>query len=77
MSPGTAMATAHEFIQPAGLSDVMYEQMDYLLAHIHYRQCPKTCRDCRRLRQVKKALLTPFRQATEIEGLYPKRKQKE
>jgi hypothetical protein len=77
MTTGAATAMEkqpHTTIEAAPWLAVMYDQFDYLVAHVQ-RPCPKTCRDCRRLRRLQKILLTPFRKVTEIEGLYPKRKE--
>jgi hypothetical protein len=46
-------------VQPAPLSDILYEQLDYLIAHAT-QACPPGCADCARLQQVKIWLLLPF-----------------
>ena len=43
----------------ARLTDVMFDQLEYLIAHSR-RNCPPGCRDCERLEQVSNWLLTPF-----------------
>jgi len=43
----------------AHLIDVMFDQLEYLIAHSR-RNCPPGCRDCERLEQVSNWLLTPF-----------------
>jgi len=43
----------------ARLIDVMFDQLEYLIAHSR-RNCPSGCRDCERLEQVSNWLLTPF-----------------
>ena len=43
----------------ARLADVMFDQLEYLIAHSR-RNCPPGCRDCERLEQVSNWLLTPF-----------------
>ena len=42
------------------LTDVMYEQFEYLIGHSD-GDCPPDCMDCARLQQVKNWLLLPFR----------------
>lgn len=46
------------YLEPAALPDVLYEQMDYLLAHAGHDE--PGCSDCLRLRQVVSALMRPF-----------------
>jgi hypothetical protein len=48
-----------DLMQPAPLSDILYEQLDYLIAHAT-QACPPGCADCARLQQVKSWLLLPF-----------------
>ncbi len=48
------------YLDPAPLADVMFDQLDYLLAH-NGRDCSPDCGDCSRLQQVKNWLLLPFR----------------
>ena len=50
------------YVEPAPLSDVMFDQLEYLVAHTS-SQCSPGCPDCNRLEQVKKWLLAPFRPA--------------
>jgi hypothetical protein len=45
-------------IPSAALSDVLLEQIEYLLTH--GRACEPDCSDCMRLEQVKRYLLRPF-----------------
>lgn len=47
-------------VRPAALLDVMMEQIEYLADHAA-GACPSGCADCKRLEQVKRWLLTPFR----------------
>jgi hypothetical protein len=42
------------------LTDVMYEQLEYLIGHCD-GGCPPNCIDCNRLQQVRNLLLLPFR----------------
>ena len=48
-----------DFIQPAPLGDILFEQLDYLVAHAT-QACAPGCADCARLQQVKSWLLLPF-----------------
>jgi hypothetical protein len=48
------------YSEPAALTDVLFDQLDYLLAHAR-RRCASDCIDCIRLRQVEGWLLLPFR----------------
>ena len=41
-------------------TDVMYEQLEYLIGHSD-EDCPPDCMDCDRLQQVRSLLLLPFR----------------
>jgi hypothetical protein len=54
------------YIVAAPTMKVMFEQLEYLLAH-ESQGCPAGCQDCIRLREVEGWLLQPFR-ATEIRG---------
>ena len=47
------------YVGSARLIDVMFDQLEYLIAH-YRRNCPPGCRDCERLEQVSNWLLTPF-----------------
>ena len=47
----------------APLVDVMFDQLEYLVAHNESHRCPPRCTDCARLRHVKRSLLRPFRSA--------------
>ena len=56
------------YLVPSPMSDVMFDQLEYLLAHTAERasrgqQCPPECMDCGRLHQVKNWLLMPFHSA--------------
>jgi hypothetical protein len=53
------------YVAPASDIDVMFDQLEYLLAHQN-NGCPAGCQDCLRLKQVKVWLLQPFRPATAI-----------
>jgi hypothetical protein len=48
------------YIAPAPVSDVMFEQLQYLAAHSSVQGCPCGCEDCARLTQVAQLLLLPF-----------------
>jgi hypothetical protein len=52
------------YIEAAPTMNVMFDQLEYLLAH-ESRGCPAGCQDCIRLREIEGWLLQPFR-ATEI-----------
>ena len=47
-------------LKAAPLTDVMYEQLEYLIGHSD-GDCPPDCIDCDRLQQVRTLLLLPFR----------------
>ena len=47
-------------LEAAPLTDVMYEQLEYLIVHSD-GDCPPDCTDCGRLQQVRHWLLLPFR----------------
>jgi hypothetical protein len=47
-------------LKAAPLIDVMFDQLEYLIAHSD-GACPPDCIDCDRLRQVRNLLLLPFR----------------
>lgn len=47
-------------IEPAPVVDVMFDQLEYLVAHASC-QCPVNCLDCDRLERIKGLLLVPFR----------------
>jgi len=47
-------------LKAAPSTDVMYEQLEYLIGHSG-GNCPPDCKDCRRLQQVTNWLLLPFR----------------
>jgi hypothetical protein len=48
------------YLAPDGGAAIMWEQMDYLLAHAGSSTCCPNCPDCTRLEQVKRYLLQPF-----------------
>ena len=47
-------------IKAAPLTEVMFEQLEYLITHAS-GHCPKDCFDCHRLERVQNWLLLPFR----------------
>jgi len=47
-------------LKAAPLTDVIYEQLEYLIGHSD-GDCPPDCIDCNRLQQVSNLLLLPFR----------------
>jgi hypothetical protein len=56
------------YIATSPMSEVMFDQLEYLLAHSAERaklgqQCTPECMDCGRLQQVKNWLLMPFHSA--------------
>jgi hypothetical protein len=53
------VARATRYLEPAPAAAVMWEQMEYLMAHAG-SICHPECPDCRRLEQVKRHLLQPF-----------------
>jgi hypothetical protein len=51
------------YVDSAPLAEVMFDQLEYLVAHSAGRApgaCPPECVDCARLQQVKDWLLLPF-----------------
>jgi hypothetical protein len=44
---------------PAGMAEVMFEQLQYLVGHSH-TECPSGCLACARLKVVQNWLLLPF-----------------
>jgi hypothetical protein len=48
------------YVEPAPAIDVMFDQLEYLVAH-ESNGCPSGCQECERLRQVEGWLLQPFR----------------
>ena len=50
------------FVEPAPKVDVMFDQLEYLLAH-RSRGCSEGCVDCARLKEIEGWLLQPFRTA--------------
>ena len=49
------------YVEPAPAIDVMFDQLEYLVAHESDDGCPRGCQECERLRQVQGWLLQPFR----------------
>ena len=47
-------------LKAARLTDVMYEQLEYLIGHSD-GDCPPDCIDCDRLQKIRTLLLLPFR----------------
>lgn len=58
-NPRPAPTGRTRYIEPAPIMNVMFEQIEYLLAHSD-SACPSGCTDCARLVQVRKWLLSPF-----------------
>jgi hypothetical protein len=54
------LAGVESYLAPDGGAAIMWEQMDYLLAHAGAATCHADCPDCARLEQVKRYLLQPF-----------------
>jgi hypothetical protein len=52
------------YLEAASLTQVMFDQLEYLVAHAG-GNCALDCADCERLQQVKSWLLLPFRPAGE------------
>jgi len=51
-----------QYVAPAPLIDVMFEQLEYLATHLaNATDCPSPCPVCARLDLVSRFLLTPFR----------------
>jgi hypothetical protein len=50
------------YLESAPLDEVMFEQLEYLLAHPS-ANCTPECAECARLMNVEKFLLLPFRHA--------------
>ena len=48
------------YVESASTTDVMFDQLDYLAAHVN-PYCSSKCKDCARLKQVERWLLLPFR----------------
>jgi hypothetical protein len=47
-------------LKAAPSTDVMYEQLEYLIGHSD-EDCPPDCIDCDRLQKIRTLLLLPFR----------------
>ena len=47
-------------LKAAPSTDVMYEQLEYLIGHSD-GSCPPNCIDCDRLQKIRTLLLLPFR----------------
>ena len=60
MAAGTAPAGPSCYAGPAPISEVMFEQLDYLVSH-NGGNCPNGCPECARLEHIKFWLLEPFR----------------
>jgi len=66
LSPGRHTRVAVEaarqscYLAPAPAAAVMWEQMEYLMAHAG-SSCHPDCPDCTRLEQVMRHLLQPFK----------------
>ena len=65
-SVASAVASIHRpsYVESPQLIDVMFDQLEYLVAH-KSSKCSPGCSDCQRLEQVKNWLLAPFRSALE------------
>jgi hypothetical protein len=51
------------YLDSAPLAEVMFDQLEYLVAHSTLKalgECPPECVDCGRLQQVRNWLLLPF-----------------
>jgi hypothetical protein len=51
------------YVASAPLVDVLYDQLEYLVAHSG-RDCPTDCLECGRLERAKHWLLLPFRKSS-------------
>jgi hypothetical protein len=63
-----AASQSNCYIATPPMNEVMFDQLEYLLAHSAERaklgkQCTPECMDCGRLQQVKNWLLMPFHSA--------------
>jgi hypothetical protein len=58
-APATIERNEH-YLQAAPVTDVMFDQLEYLIAHKD-ESCGPDCLDCGRLHQVRDWLLLPFR----------------
>lgn len=56
------------YLGPASTIDVMFDQLEYLLAH-ESQECSAGCKDCERLKAVGDWLLLPFRTAGGSQGI--------
>ena len=50
------------YLGQASMTDVMFDQLEYLLSH-QSEDCPPRCQDCERLKKAGRWLLLPFRTA--------------
>ena len=50
------------YLGQASMTDVMFDQLEYLLSH-QSEDCPPRCQDCQRLKKARRWLLLPFRTA--------------
>jgi hypothetical protein len=57
---GVAAARERRYLPPAPSVAVMWEQMEYLMAHPG-SNCARDCPTCKRLEQVERWLLQPFK----------------
>jgi hypothetical protein len=51
------------YVASAPVADVLFDQLQYLVAHSG-RDCPPECLECGRLERVKHWLLLPFRKSS-------------
>jgi hypothetical protein len=61
----TGASRRTDYIDPSPLTEVLHEQLDYLVAHAA-QSCAPGCEDCVRLQQVQGWLLIPFRGARRV-----------
>lgn len=59
-STSPAVARNPSYIAPALITDVLFDQLQYLVEHA-LGDCSTECADCRRLQMVTDWLLLPFR----------------
>ena len=62
-APSVAANPTVRYVGGASLIDVLFDQLDYLLAHVN-SECPPECLECKRFEQVKNWLLAPFDSAS-------------
>jgi hypothetical protein len=56
----TAIERKVQYLSAAAITDVLFDQLEYLIAHSG-EACQPDCADCARLEQVSNLLLLPFR----------------